>query len=103
VGAEAISECVKCIRYATICSPRQQIILFDKNWCAPCPKCAENHVRGTIKPVVARTFATYIRSSWDFSQDQGRAFCGNLLKEASKVSEIKQILDSDILNVNDMK
>ena len=102
VGPEAIAGCVNCFRYATICYPRQQIIVFDENWVATCPKCAESRVRGKIKPVVARTFATYIRSSWNFNQDQGRAFCRNLLKEANKVAEIKQILDSDILVEEDM-
>lgn len=100
VGPEAVKPCVGC-SYANICSPSQQIIYFDERWEADCPKCLAERKKGKIKPVVARTFATYIRSSWDFSQDGGRGFCENLLKEAKKVAEIKAILDMDKMNDRD--
>jgi hypothetical protein len=51
--------------------------------------------RGRIRPVVARTFAAYLRASWDFSHDGGEAFCRNLGNEAFKVMDIKGILDAD--------
>lgn len=99
-GPESIRTCMDC-SHANICKPRQQIISFDEKWEADCPTCREQGNRGKIKPVVARTFATYIRSSWDFSQDGGRGFCDNLLKEAKKVATIKAILDMDKLNENE--
>jgi hypothetical protein len=51
--------------------------------------------KGRIRPVVARTFAAYLRASWDFTHDGGKAFCNNLLNEANKVSDIKMVLDAD--------
>ena len=97
-GPEAVRHCSTSCPHANICTPKQQIICFDEKWEADCPTCRGNGQKGRIKPVVARTFATYIRSSWDFTQDGGRGFCENLLKEAKKVAEIKAILDMDKLN-----
>ena len=93
IGAEAIASCSVC-EYAT-CSPRPHVIRFDEKWEADCPVCAAAHRRGRIRPVLARTFATYIRSAWDFRHDGGAGFCKNLREEAAKVRDIKDILEND--------
>ena len=56
-----------------------------------CPSCG----KGTLRPIVARTFATYIRAAWKYEFDGGKAFCDNLLAEANKVADIKAILAND--------
>lgn len=93
LGANAISGCENC-EYAT-CMPKPHVIDFDDKWEAACPVCAARGVRGTLRPVVARTFETYIRSAFDYQQDGGRSFCDNLIKESNKVSVIQQILSND--------
>ena len=87
---DAIKGCSTC-RYAT-CSPKPHVITFDDKWHADCPICKTN---GKLKPVVARTFETYIRSAFDYEQDGGKSFCINLSKECEKVAEIKEILSND--------
>ncbi len=92
---DAISGCSTC-RYAT-CSPKPHVITFDENWQAECPICKSH---GKLKPVVARTFETFIRSSYEYEQDGGKSFCENLTKECEKVAEIKEILSNDKVNNN---
>jgi hypothetical protein len=89
VRENAISACSKCSH--SLCVPKPHVIDFDERWEAKCPVCG-----GKIRPVVARTFAAYLRSSWNFTHDEGRAFCGNLLQEAAKVEDIKEVLDADM-------
>ncbi len=91
-GKEAISACHDCDE--ANCSPKPHVISFDDKWEAVCPHCGERS-RSKIKPVMTRTFATYIRSAWEFKHDGGKAFCKNLEKEASNVEVIKKILDND--------
>ncbi len=91
--ADAISSCGDC-QYAT-CSPKPYKLDFNDKWEAECPNCASHDKEGTIRPVVARTFATFLRSLWDFNYDGGSSFCEKLGKEADKVSEIKRILTLD--------
>ena len=91
--AEEISGCGKC-EYST-CHPKPHVLHFDDKWEADCPICKEENRKGKLKPVVARTFSTYINASWDFKHDHGAGFCENLSKEAKKVAEIKDILDMD--------
>jgi len=95
IGAEGIAACSTC-NYAT-CSPKPHVIDFDDRWEADCPVCRSLSMRkrGKLRPVVARTFAAYLRASWDFEHDEGRSFCINLLKEANKVTDIKLVLDAD--------
>ena len=88
-GEHAIAACTGC-EFAE-CSPKPQSFVFDEKWEIRCPVCH----KGRIKPVVARTFAAYIRAAWDFAHDNGAGFCRNLEAEARKVSEIKTILDMD--------
>lgn len=94
IGAEGITACSTC-DWST-CSPRPYVIDFNENWEADCPVCRSQHmrIRGKLRPVVARTFAAYLRASWDFQHDEGRSFCVNLLKEANKVTDIKLVLDA---------
>lgn len=87
-GADAISGCMNC-EHAT-CFPKPHVISFNDKWEAECPVCGEK-----LKPVVAKTFETYIRSAYDYLADGGKSFCDNLLKETAKVSEIQEILSND--------
>ncbi len=95
IGAEGIVSCSDC-DYAT-CSPKPHVIDFDDRWEADCPVCRSigTGKRGKLRPIVARTFAAYLRASWDFQHDDGRGFCQNLLREANKVIDIKLVLDAD--------
>jgi hypothetical protein len=93
LGADAIKGCADC-EYAT-CFPKPHVIEFDKKWEADCPVCAARGAKGKLRPVLARTFETYIRSAFDYQQDGGRSFCDNLEKEAKKVSIIQEILSND--------
>jgi hypothetical protein len=87
-GVDAIASCMTC-REAT-CRPRPHVIDFNEKWEAECPGC-----KGKLKPVVARTFETYIRSAFDYQQDGGKSFCDNFADEADKVSLIQEILAND--------
>ena len=93
LGADAIKGCADC-EYAT-CFPKPHVIEFDKKWEADCPVCSARGIKGKLRPVLARTFETYIRSAFDYQQDGGRSFCDNLEKEAKKVSIIQEILSND--------
>lgn len=95
IGTDGISACSDC-SYAT-CSPKPHVIDFDDHWEADCPVCRSMNTtrRGKLRPIVARTFAAYLRASWDFKHDDGRGFCTNLLREANKVTDIKLVLDAD--------
>ena len=66
------------------------MINFNEKWEAECPVC-----KAKLKPVVARTFETYIRSAYTYQQDGGKSFCENLIKETEKVAEIQEILSND--------
>ncbi len=92
-GEEAIKGCRECSESS--CSIKPHVLCFDEKWSAPCPVCSANEGRGRIKPVQARTFATFIRAAWDFKYDGGRAFCANLRQEAQRVASIKEILGKD--------
>ena len=96
-GERAVRSCEDCGE--STCSTNPHVIRFNERWEASCPVCRANGRRGRIKPVQARTFATYLRAAWDFRHDGGRAFCNNLGQEAKKVAAIKEILDND--NIGD--
>jgi hypothetical protein len=73
------------------------VIEFNDHWEAECPVCKgmASRTPGKLRPVVARTFAAYLRASWDFNHDNGKGFCENLLKESNKVTDIKFVLEAD--------
>ncbi len=96
VGRASIEACASC-RNAE-CHPKPYTISFDDKWSAKCPICAQRGEKGVLYPVVARTFAAYMRASWDFKHDGGESFCNNLMKEASKVADIKAILSMDSMS-----
>ena len=73
------------------CYPTPGVLKFDKNWESACPICEG---AGQLRPIVARTFPTYIRSLWDFRFDP-TAFCKNLRNEANRVASISDILEKD--------
>ncbi|NLT19279.1 MAG: hypothetical protein GXY10_07785, partial [Clostridiales bacterium] len=50
---------------------------------------------GTLRPVVSRTFAAYIRAAFSFSADNGSSFCNNFLREAKKTDDLRVVLESD--------
>ncbi len=88
VGIDAISGCKTCENAG--CTPKPHVINFNDKWEAECPVC-----KSKLKPVVARTFETYIRSAYTYQQDGGKSFCENLIKETEKVAEIQEILSND--------
>lgn len=85
-GPEGIAACSVCNE--SLCSPKPGVYEFDDKWEMRCPKCG-----GTIRPIEASTFATYIHALWDFRYDDGSTFCKQLSAEADKVAEVKTILD----------
>ena len=91
--AQGVEGCMNCAE--ATCFPKPHIIEFDSKWEADCPVCAANGTKGRLKPIVARTFETYIRSAYDYQQDGGKSFCDNLNKEANKVAQIQAILSND--------
>ena len=101
IGIESIQNCINCTKGATSfkhsCLPPPSIISFNENWEAECPSCKYNRKVGKLKKIAAKTFESYIRGSWGFTQDGGESFCPNLLHEARKVGEIKTILEMDRL------
>ena len=88
-GREAIEGCSTCDRAQ--CHPKPHVLAFNDKWEAACPACDG----GTLSPIVARTFAAYIRAAWKYEHDGGAAFCANLLAEANKVADIREILAKD--------
>jgi hypothetical protein len=95
VGTDGISACSTCTE--AICRPKPHVIEFNDHWEAECPVCKgmASRTPGKLRPVVARTFAAYLRASWDFNHDNGKGFCENLLKESNKVTDIKFVLEAD--------
>jgi hypothetical protein len=88
-GEAAVSHCFGC--FEATCYPTPHVLRFDDAWEAPCPVCEG---AGKLRPIVARTFPTYIRSLWDFKFDP-TAFCKNLRNEANRVASISEILEKD--------
>lgn len=90
-GKGAIAGCSTCDESS--CTPKPHVLRFDDRWEALCPSCDDR--RSKIRPIATRTFATFIRSAWEFRYDGGRAFCSNLTKETEKVEMIKDVLEND--------
>lgn len=93
IDSSSISSCMDCDK--ATCRPKPHKIVFNEKWEAACPICQQERRKGKIRPIQARTFATYIRGAWAYEYDKGKAFCENLGKEALKVAEIKEILEKD--------
>ncbi len=85
----SVSKCTNCPEAS--CYPTPGVLRFDSNWEASCPVCEG---AGKLRPVIARTFPTYVRSLWDFRFDP-TAFCKNLRNEANRVASISDILEKD--------
>ena len=88
-GIDALCGCLTCGESS--CRPKPHVIEFNDKWEAECPSCGD----GTLKPIVARTFETYVRSAFAYQQDGGKSFCDNLTKESAKISLIQEILSND--------
>ena len=80
---DALKSCIDCYFFKKdlhSCRPKPHYLTFNEKWEAECPHCKENNMRGVVRPVVAKTFATYIKNAWDFSYDQS-LFVNDLLNE----------------------
>lgn len=88
-----VSACTRCPNSG--CRPTPYVLHFNEKWEAPCPRCNENGHSGILRPVIPKTFVTYIRNLWNFKLDNGDSFCYNLDKEAQKVEQINRILKND--------
>lgn len=94
---EAVEPCVTCSTRKkhnsgiTLCNPH--ILKFNEQWESPCPTCGS----GKIRPILARTFAAFIKGLWSYSQNKSDDdnFCDILSRESNKVSEIQNILAMD--------
>ena len=96
-GEASVMRCHDCREQHT-CRPRPHVLAFNEQWTAPCPVCEARGQQGFLKPIVARTFETYIRAAFDYQQDNGQSFCTNLAAETKTVSEIRHILSDDIMS-----
>lgn len=79
------------------CSPNPYVLEFNEKWEANCPMpgCSSRHHHGVLRPVVARTFATFISELWKFDHDGGEGFCKNLGEQAEIVTDVRHILERD--------
>ena len=59
------------------------------------PGCSSRRAHGKLRPVVARTFATFVSELWKFDHDGGEGFCRNLGEQAEIVSDVRRILERD--------
>ncbi|MDE6373153.1 MAG: hypothetical protein K2L72_01505, partial [Clostridia bacterium] len=96
---EAVKPCVSCSerkRGARLSLCRPHVLAFDNQWEAPCPSCEANRVGGKIRPILARTFAAFIKGLWSYSNKKDDDnFCEILSCESAKVAEIQDILAMD--------
>lgn len=79
------------------CDPKPYSLEFNDKWEADCPMpgCSSRYKHGKLRPVVARTFATFVSELWKFDHDGGEGFCKNLGEQAQIVSEVRDILKQD--------
>jgi hypothetical protein len=94
---DALKSCIDCYFFKKdlhSCRPKPHYLTFNEKWEAECPHCKENNMRGVVRPVVAKTFATYIKNAWDFSYDQS-LFVNDLLNESKNVGLIREVLETD--------
>ena len=96
---EAVKPCVSCTERKksfrlSLCRPH--ILKFNEQWEAPCPRCEAEKRNGKIRPILARTFAAFIKGLWSYSKKRDDDnFCEILAGESAKVAEIQQILAMD--------
>ena len=95
---EAVQPCVTCSERKrarlTLCRPH--ILKFNGAWEADCPRCATERREGKIRPILARTFAAFIKGLWTYSHKKDDDnFCEILSGESAKVAEIQEILAMD--------
>ena len=93
-NAEAVMPCFTCST-PTECFPRPHVLEFNDKWEADCPRCAAEGKHGKLRPIVAKTFDTYIRSAFNYQLDNGNSFVDNLEKETRRVYDIQEILRDD--------
>lgn len=96
--ADAVKPCVSCSERKrarlTLCRPH--ILKFNEQWEAECPRCDAEKRNGKIRPIIARTFAAFIRGLWAYSHKrEDDNFCEILSGESAKVAEIHDILAMD--------
>lgn len=95
-GKEQIEgKCATC-EYAG-CNPPPHVLRFNDKWEAECPmpSCTSHYPHGKLRPIVARTFATFIGELWKFEHDGGKGFCKNLGEQASVMKDVREILEKD--------
>lgn len=95
---EAVMPCVTCSERKrarlTLCRPH--VLKFNGSWEADCPRCAAERRDGKIRPILARTFAAFIKGLWTYSHKKDDDnFCEILSGESAKVAEIQSILAMD--------
>lgn len=95
---EAVMPCVTCSERKrarlTLCRPH--VLKFNGQWEADCPRCATERREGKIRPILARTFAAFIKGLWSYSHKKDDDnFCEILSGESAKVAEIQEILAMD--------
>lgn len=95
---EAVQPCVTCSerKRARLSLCRPHILKFNGSWEAECPRCAAERRDGKIRPILARTFAAFIKGLWTYSHKKDDDnFCEILSGESAKVAEIQEILAMD--------
>ena len=95
---ESVEPCVNCSERKrgrlTLCRPH--VLRFNERWESPCPRCESEKRNGKIRPILARTFAAFIKGLWTYShKKEDDNFCDILANEASKVAEIQEVLAMD--------
>ncbi|MDE6849872.1 MAG: hypothetical protein K2J54_00960, partial [Clostridia bacterium] len=96
--AESVAPCVTCSerKRARLSLCRPHILKFNEQWESPCPRCASERRDGKIRPILARTFAAFIKGLWAYSHKKDDDnFCDILSGESAKVAEIQEILAMD--------
>ncbi|MDE6557864.1 MAG: DEAD/DEAH box helicase family protein [Clostridia bacterium] len=95
---ESVAQCVNCSERKrarlTLCRPH--VLKFNEQWEAVCPRCEAERREGKIRPILARTFAAFIKGLWSYShRKDDDNFCEILSNESAKVAEIQDILAMD--------
>ncbi len=95
---EAVAPCVTCSerKRARLSLCRPHVLKFNGQWESDCPRCAAERRDGKIRPILARTFAAFIKGLWAYSHKKDDDnFCEILSGESEKVAEIQEILAMD--------
>ncbi|MDE7300643.1 MAG: hypothetical protein K2N47_00590, partial [Clostridia bacterium] len=85
---EAVAPCVNCKERklkARLSLCRPHVLKFNGQWEATCPRCESDRRSGKIRPILARTFAAFIKGLWTYSKKrEDDNFCEILLNESGK-------------------